>query len=247
MRWKLAAQTKPLIHLRHAKSFVSRAACKVPHCQKWDCHALPLFALDRAIPRRLFSISILIAGETPKTGAPNLHVGACGNPVFGVATWRPERLQLLQKFTRIMRPQKPKRMTQTSMCSPGEDHLWESKIYIDFQPKNGHQTIEQFNMSPGLRKKAQDAQDAALRFLKFQFQSRWQDVWDFWGFWDFQFTMQFTRWTAVLRFWRFQFQSHWLGVWDFFSNGDSEYYNTIRRGPQAGGHQGSGHHPPESS
>ena len=63
MRWKLSAQTKPLIHLRHAKSFLSRAACKVPHCQKWDCHALPLFALDRAIPR-LFSISILIAGET---------------------------------------------------------------------------------------------------------------------------------------------------------------------------------------
>ena len=42
---------------------MSRAACKVPHCQKWDCHALPLFALDRVIPR-LFSISILIAGET---------------------------------------------------------------------------------------------------------------------------------------------------------------------------------------
>ena len=33
----------------------------------------------------------------------------------------------------------------------------------------------------------------------------------------------------------------------FLSNGDSGYYNTIRRGPQAGGHQGSGHHPPESS
>jgi hypothetical protein len=27
------------------------------------------------------------------------------------------------------------------------------------------------------------------------------------------------------------------------SNGDSGYYNTIRRGPQAGGHQGSGHLP----
>ena len=40
-----------------------RAGRKVPHCQKWDCHALPLFALDRAISR-LFSISILIAGET---------------------------------------------------------------------------------------------------------------------------------------------------------------------------------------
>ena len=26
-----------------------------------------------------------------KTGAPNPRVGACGNPVFGVATWRSER------------------------------------------------------------------------------------------------------------------------------------------------------------
>ena len=60
-----------LIHLRHAKSFVSRAACKVPHCQKWDCHALPLFALDRAIPRQ-FSISILIAGET-KNGRAKIY------------------------------------------------------------------------------------------------------------------------------------------------------------------------------
>ena len=49
------------------------------HCQKCDCNALRLFALDRAIPR-LFSISRLyfIAGET-KSGAPNQQVGACGN------------------------------------------------------------------------------------------------------------------------------------------------------------------------
>ena len=71
-----------LIYLRNVKSFVFRAGRKVPHCQKWDCHALPPFALDRAISR-LFSISILIAG---KTHAPNPRLGACGNPVFGVAT-----------------------------------------------------------------------------------------------------------------------------------------------------------------
>ena len=35
-----------------SKNFVSRATCKVPQCLKWDCHALLLFALDRAIPRR---------------------------------------------------------------------------------------------------------------------------------------------------------------------------------------------------
>ena len=60
----LLKQNPTLIYLRNVKSFVVfRAGRKVPHCQKWDCHALPLFALDRAISR-LFSISILIAGET---------------------------------------------------------------------------------------------------------------------------------------------------------------------------------------
>ena len=59
----LLKQNSTLIYLRNVKSFVFRAGRKVPHCQKWDCHALPLFALDRAISR-LFLISILIAGET---------------------------------------------------------------------------------------------------------------------------------------------------------------------------------------
>ena len=36
----------------------------------------------------------------PKTGAPNPRVGACDDPVFGVATCRSERTQLLQKFAR---------------------------------------------------------------------------------------------------------------------------------------------------
>ena len=36
-----------------------------------------------------------------------------------------------------------------------------------FQSKHSHKQIEQFNVLPGLRKKAQDAQDAVLRFLKF--------------------------------------------------------------------------------
>ena len=66
----------------------------------------------------------------------------------------------------IMRRQNPKRMTQTSMCWTGEDHLWKSKIYYISNPKTSIKQIEQFNMSPGLRKKAQDAQDAVLRFLK---------------------------------------------------------------------------------
>ena len=53
----LLKQNPTLIYMRNVKSFVFRAGRKVPHCQKWNCHALPLFALDRAISR-LFSISI---------------------------------------------------------------------------------------------------------------------------------------------------------------------------------------------
>ena len=59
----LLEQNPTLIYLRNVKSFVFRAGRKVPHCQKWDCHALPLFALDRAISR-LFSISILILSRS---------------------------------------------------------------------------------------------------------------------------------------------------------------------------------------
>ena len=150
--------------MRHAKSFLSRAACKVPHCQKWDCHALPLFALDRAIPR-LFSISILIAGETKngrakstrwsvwqpcfwgcdmtlrtppaaskvhqnnettkaKKDDTNIHVLNCCVESFllkinnlSIHLRHANRASCLEQTPQgIMRPQKPKRMTQTSMC-----------------------------------------------------------------------------------------------------------------------------------
>ena len=78
----LPKQNPTLIYLRNVKSFVLRAGRKVPHCQKWDCHALPLFALDKTISRQ-FSISILIAGKTKNGRAES--TGACGNPVLGVA------------------------------------------------------------------------------------------------------------------------------------------------------------------
>ena len=149
------------------------------------------------------------------------------------------------KSSRLMRPQKPKRMTQTSMCWTGEDHLWESKIYIHFQPQKRASNII-CRLDSARKRKMRKM--LFWDFWSFQFQSRWQGVWDFWGFWGFQITMQFTRWTAVLRFLRFSVSIALTRRLRFFlSNGDSGYYNTIRRGPQAGGHQGSGHHPPESS
>ena len=91
-------QNPTLIHLRHAKSFVFRAARKVPHCQKWDCHALTLFALERAIPR-LFSMSILIAGET-KNGHAKSTRWSVWQPCFWGCDMTLGRPQLFQKFTR---------------------------------------------------------------------------------------------------------------------------------------------------
>ena len=103
----LLKQTPTLIHLRNVKSFVFRAGRKVPHCQKWDCHAQPLFTLDRAISR-LFSISILIAGET-KTGAPNPRVGACGNPVFGLRHDARNAPSCFKSSPETMKPQKSRK------------------------------------------------------------------------------------------------------------------------------------------
>ena len=102
-------------------------------------------------------------------------------------------------------------------------------------------------MSPGLRKKAQDVQDAVLRFLKFSV------------------SVALTRHLKSLRFLRFSiyyviykmnrdfkifevFSVNYIDkIFDFFlSNGDSIYYNIIRRGPQAGDHQGPVIIPPKA-
>ena len=110
-------------------------------------------------------------------------------------------------------------------------------------PKTSIKQIEQFNMSPGLRKKAQDAQDAVLRFLKFSV------------------SVALTRRLRFLRFLRFSvyyaiykmnrgfeiFEVFSFNCTDkvfeiFLSNRDSGYYNTIRRSP----HQGPAIIPPKA-
>ena len=58
----LLNQNPTLIHLRDAKSFVPRAACKVT-LPKMGLPRAAAFRLERAIPR-LFSLSILMASET---------------------------------------------------------------------------------------------------------------------------------------------------------------------------------------
>jgi len=52
--------------------------------------------LDKAIPRRFFNFYLV---SRPKTGAPNLHVEACGNPVLGCdMTLRPAASKVHQNF-----------------------------------------------------------------------------------------------------------------------------------------------------
>ena len=96
---------------------------------------LPKLELPRATAFRfgaipmLFSIYILIAGET-KNGRAKSTRWSVWQPCLWVATWRSERFQPLcfKSSPETMKPQKARRMTQTSMCWTGEDHLWESKF-----------------------------------------------------------------------------------------------------------------------
>ena len=142
-----------------------------------------------------------------------------------------------------MRPQKPK-STNIHVLNWGGPPLEVQNLYTFPTPKTGIKQIEQFNMSPGLRKKAQDA---VLRFLKFSVSVALTRRLRFLRF------LRFSVYYAIYKMNRgfeifevFSFNRTDKAFEIFLSNGDSGYY-TIRRGPQAGGHQGSGHHPPESS
>ena len=121
----LLKQNPTMIHLRHAKSSVSRAACKVPHCQKWDCHALPLFALDRVIPRLL---SYFNSRQDQKRARQMHTLERVATLFLRLRHDAQNAFSCFKSSPEIMRLQKPKRMTQTSMCWTGEDHLWKCKI-----------------------------------------------------------------------------------------------------------------------
>ena len=112
----LLKQNPTLIYLHNVKSFVVfRAGRKVPHCQKWDCHALPLFALDRAISR-LFSISILIAGETKNGRAKSTRWSVWQSCFWGCDMTLGTHPGCFKSSPETMKPQKAGRMTQTSTC-----------------------------------------------------------------------------------------------------------------------------------
>ena len=110
-------------------------------------------------------------------------------------------------------------------------------------------------MSPGLCKQAQDAQDAVSRFLKFSVSVALTRHLRFLRFLMFSVYYAIYKMNRGLRYLRFSV-SIALTVFSFnrtdkafeffLSNGDSGYYNTIRRGPQAGGHQGPAIIPPKA-
>ena len=87
---------------------------------------------------------------------------------------------------------------------------------------------------------AQDAQDAVLRFLKFSVsvaltrRLRFFEV--FLRFSGFYAIYKLNRGFEIFQVFIFNRTDK---VFDFFLNNGDSGYNTIRRGPQAGGHQGS--------
>ena len=83
-------------------------------------------------------------------------------------------------------------------------------------------------------------------FWSFQFQSRWQCVWDFWGFWGFPFTMQFTIWTGALRFLRFSISIALTRRLKFFCPTGTRDTIILLEGVPSRWLPRSGHHPPES-
>ena len=104
-------------------------------------------------------------------------------------------------------------------------------IYIS-NPNTSIKQIEQFNMSPGLRKKAQDAQDAVLRFLKFSVSVVLTRRLRFLRF------LRFSVYYAIYKMNRgfeifevFSFNRTDKAFEIFLSNGDSGYYNLLEGVP----------------
>ena len=116
---------------------------------------------------------------------------------------------------------------------------------VCFFEKTGIKQIEQFNRSPGLCKKAQDAQDAVLIFLKFSVSVALTRRLRFLRFSIYYAIYKINRGFEIFEVLSFNRTDKAFEI--FLSNGDSGYYNTIRRGLQGRWPPRSGHHPPESS
>ena len=148
-----------------------------------------------------------------------------------------ERLQQRQMFTKKKRKRKAtKDDTNNYMRKWKEDHLWESKIYIRFQQQKCGEIKEQFNMPPGLRRKAQDAPILVSVVLNKVFNFSVP------GFWNFILLCNLQDKARFWGFWSFPFQSHWECL-EIFSPEDSDTVILLEGTPKQGGHRGSCHHP----
>ena len=129
-----------------------------------------------------------------------------------------------------------------------EDHLWESKIYIHFQPqKRASNKSNNLICRPDSARKRKMRKMLFWNFWSFQFQSRWQGVWDFLRF------LRFSVYYAIYKMNRgfeifevFSFNRTDKVFEIFLSNGDSGYYNTIRRGPKQVATKGPAIIPPKA-
>ena len=123
---------------------MSRVARNIPHCQKWDCHALPLFALDRAIAR-LFPISILIAGET-KNGRAKSTRWSVWQPCFwgcDMTLGTPSAASKVHPKDETTKGRKDD--TNIHVLNWGGPPLGVQILYTFPAPKTGIKQIEQFN------------------------------------------------------------------------------------------------------
>ena len=134
-------------------------------------------------------------------------------------------------------------MTQTSMCWTGEDHLWESKSIYMSKPKRASNKSNNLICRPDSARKRKMHKMLLWDFWRFPVSVALTRRLRFLRFWGFQFTLQFTRWTAVFEVLSFNRTDKAFEI--FLSNGDSGYYNTIRRVPSRWPPR-SGHHPPKA-
>ena len=110
----LLKQNPTLIYLRNVKSFVFRAGRKVPHCQKWDCHALPLFALDSHFEA---VFNFYFNRRRDQKRARQIHALERVAILFlGLRHDARNAPSCFKSSPETMKPQKAGRMTQTSTC-----------------------------------------------------------------------------------------------------------------------------------
>ena len=135
-------------------------------------------------------------------------------------------------------------MAQTLAVYWGGPPLGVQNLYTFPTPKTGIKQIEQFNMSPGLRKKAQDAQDAVLKFLKFSVSIALTRRLRFLRFSVYYAIYKMNRGFEIFEVFSFNRTDKVFEI--FLSNGDSGYYNTIRRGPKQVATKGPAIIPPKA-